>query len=134
MDAHEVKNALNDEAQAVAQMLLPNGVEERNEWCVGSINGEEGRSLKVCINGRKKGTWKDFASGDGGSNLLELWSRVKGITFVDAYIEAKKYLGVYDDVQVSSAKDRAYDKLKIEKGWAKASNSDRALKYFERIH
>ena len=84
MDANEIKEMLHEDPLSICEHILPNGKMERREWCVGSVAGEEGRSLKVCVEGRKVGTWKDFASGDGGSNLLELWARVKCMTFVDA--------------------------------------------------
>ena len=97
MDAHEIKDLLHSDPLSVCELLLPNGKLERNDWCVGSTAGEEGRSLKIATKGRKVGTWKDFAGDEGGNNLLELWAKVKRVTFVDAYIEAKKYLGVFEE-------------------------------------
>ena len=116
MDAKEIKDMLNSDALGICELLLPLGKLERRDWCVGSLAGEEGRSLKIVVEGRKVGTWKDFASGDGGNNLLELWSKVKNITFVEAYLDAKKYLGVYEEEFVNSSKKskRVYE---IEKKW-----------------
>jgi hypothetical protein len=33
------------------------------EWCVGSVSGEAGESLKVRVRGAKVGRWSDFAAG-----------------------------------------------------------------------
>ena len=97
-------------------MLLPNGKVERREWVVGSIAGEEGRSLKIVIQGRKIGTWRDFAADIGGNNLLELWKEVKNITFVEAYMEAKKYLGVFEEEYVRGTATKK-PKVKPEVNW-----------------
>ncbi len=122
MDAHEIKDLLHSDPLSVCELLLPNGKLERNDWCVGSIAGEEGRSLKVATKGRKVGTWKDFAGEDGGSNLLELWAKVKRITFVDAYIEAKKYLGVFEEEYLKGG-GKKFEPFKITSEW-KVKNSE----------
>lgn len=128
MDANQIKDALNQEAQSIAELLLPNGKIERREWVCGSLAGEEGRSLKVCIDGRKIGTWRDFAADVGGNNLLELWKEVKQVSFIDAYMEAKKYLGVFEEEYVKGTATKKpkvvrkdnWDEFKTEKkeAWA----------------
>jgi twinkle protein len=69
---------------------------EGREWVVGSINGEEGRSLKVCISGSKVGIWSDFATGQRG-DLLDLWRMVRGLPDNKSALgEIKKYLNIKD--------------------------------------
>ena len=63
------------------------------EWKAGSVAGEPGQSLSVCIAGAKAGVWKDFQSGDSG-DLLDLWVAARGITVSEAISEAAAYLGV----------------------------------------
>ena len=46
-DITELKRALQGKAQEVAEYLLPHGVLQAGEWCVGSTAGEPGHSLKV---------------------------------------------------------------------------------------
>src|SRR5260364_422556 len=58
-------------------MLLPNGKRCGSEWRVGSVRGEKGASLKVCIAGHKAGVWGDFAENIGG-DLIDLGAAVKG--------------------------------------------------------
>jgi len=86
---------LNDRAHSVAERLLPNGKLISGEWCVGSINGEAGQSLKVCVKGAKIGVWADFADGNGG-DLIELWCKVCSISVGEALTEIKQFLGVKD--------------------------------------
>uniref|UniRef100_A0A3B0M3M9 DNA primase n=1 Tax=Arsenophonus endosymbiont of Trialeurodes vaporariorum TaxID=235567 RepID=A0A3B0M3M9_9GAMM len=47
----------------VAKYLLPEGKKEGHEWVAGSVHGEQGKSLKVNLSGKK--VWSDFAEGTG---------------------------------------------------------------------
>src|SRR5690625_121674 len=92
-DILEVKRLLASRAQAVAEYLLPNGIKQGNEWRVGSVAGEKGRSLGIHLAGAKAGVWADFASGEGG-DLLDLWQAVHRVSLVQALDEARTWLGV----------------------------------------
>lgn len=71
---------------------FPEGKIQGGEYVVGSINGEAGESLK--INWRKGGVWADFAAGDTGSDLINLYGRIRRLDAGDAYRElAQKYFG-----------------------------------------
>jgi len=93
MTANEVATRLAAQAAAVAEYLLPKGKRDGKEWCVGSVAGEAGKSLKICLQGRKAGVWSDFASEHSG-DLLDLWSKVSGISIRNAIREAKQWLGI----------------------------------------
>ncbi|MDA1023720.1 MAG: DUF3987 domain-containing protein [Proteobacteria bacterium] len=92
--AHEIATKLSDNNMSVLSYLFPNGRKEGTEFCVGSLNGESGRSLKVNLNG-KGGVWSDFATGETGSDLLDLWAaaRNSGNTG-EAMREASEWLGL----------------------------------------
>lgn len=94
--ANIVKDMLATRAEEIAVMLLPNGKRVGVEWCVGSIDGEAGKSLKVHLTGTKAGVWADFSKGQGG-DLLDLWKHTKGVTFCDALKQAKEHLGLRDE-------------------------------------
>lgn len=66
---------------ATLQQWLPNGQKLGAEWCVGSLNGERGKSLKIHV---RKGVWKDFSSGDGGSDPVSLYAAIHRITQAEA--------------------------------------------------
>ncbi len=93
--AADLADRLASVADTVAAMLLPNGVRHGREWCAGSIDGEAGESLKVCIAGGKCGVWTDFATGKGG-DLIDLWAQSRGLSISQAMAEAKDYLGLRD--------------------------------------
>lgn len=95
MIAKEISQLLARRAEEVASMLLPSGKRKANEWCVGSIDGEQGSSLKVHLKGPKAGVWCDFATGEGG-DLLDLWALKFNQSILEAIKDCRKYLGLRD--------------------------------------
>ncbi|QBR84714.1 toprim domain-containing protein [Legionella israelensis] len=93
MMAKEISKLLAQKAEDIARLLLPNGKKSGNEWCIGNINGDLGKSLKIHLNGEKAGVWCDFANGDSG-DLLDLWVKTKNLTLSKAIKEATLYLGI----------------------------------------
>jgi len=93
MDIGEISKRLAGRAEEIANYLLPNGKRKGQEYCVGSISGEQGDSLKIHLSGNKAGVWKDFAKGDAG-DLIDLWAAAKNLELKDAIKDAKEYLGI----------------------------------------
>src|SRR5262249_35443838 len=93
-DTKRIKRLLRERVAEIAQYLFPNGHREGNHWCVGSINGERGKSFKVCVAGPKAGFWGDFAeSGRHSRSLLDLWIAARNCDFRTALHEAGEWLG-----------------------------------------
>lgn len=119
---------MKDRALDVARHLFPRGKKAGHEWELGNIEGEPGQSFKIAVEGSKVGVWSDFAGGGGGDNLLELWREKKGLTFREAIVEVKAWLGVRDEAPVKRAGKRVYkkpDKSQV----AKAAEKDPAIRY-----
>lgn len=93
MQARELSSRLADRAETVAKYLLPHGKRAGHEWKVGSIHGEPGDSLSVCLSGDKRGIFCDFATGEKG-DLLDLWKLIRKINLAEAIKEVKQYLGI----------------------------------------
>lgn len=93
-DITQIKRALEGRARDVAEYLLPRGVLDKREWCVGSIRGEPGQSLKVCVQGSKVGQWADFAEAGESGDLIDLWCQVKRQTLADALGDIRTWLGM----------------------------------------
>jgi twinkle protein len=93
--AKDIVRKLSDRVEAVVRYLLPNGKKKGNEWCVGSIHGDTGESLKVCLSGDKAGIWSDFATGDKG-DLLNLWCACRNVSLQEAITQAKHWLGIHE--------------------------------------
>lgn len=94
MNVSEISERLNSSLLAALRHLLPAGQVQGAEYCVGGLSGEKGQSLRIHMSGNKAGVWSDFASGESGGDLLDLWAAVKGIPLVAAIDEARDWLGV----------------------------------------
>ena len=94
MTAKEISRQLALRAEEVASYLLPQGVTKGNEFCVGSINGESGKSLKIHLKGDKAGIWCDFSGTNKGGDLLDLWAATRNISLRLAIKETSQYLGI----------------------------------------
>lgn len=99
LTAKDVSQRLSTRAEDVAAYLLPNGTRKGNEWCVGNIDGDHGKSLKVNLSGFKAGIWCDFATGASG-DLIDLWALKRGLNLKFAIKEACDYLGIKNNAQI----------------------------------
>lgn len=95
LSARDISEKLSANTQAVCERYIPGGTIVGGEYCVGSVSGGEGKSLKVRTTGAKAGIWADFASSDKG-DLLDLIRCVRGCTPAEAIREAKEFLGITD--------------------------------------
>ena len=93
MEIRLLKERLCQDVERVCRHLLPLGRIEGKDWCVGSIHGEKGQSLRVALRGGKRGVWSDFQAGSGG-DLIDLWREVHSQTLPDALTEIRAWLGV----------------------------------------
>jgi len=93
MTAAEIASRLQDRRDSVLTYLFPSGRKVGAEFCVGSLNGEPGDSLKVKVNGDRS-PWSDFATGESGGDLLDLWAKARHRGDVGAAMrEAGEWLG-----------------------------------------
>jgi twinkle protein len=97
LNAHDLAQAMAQDAAGIASYLLPRGKKSAGEWKAGSTNGEEGQSLSVRLTGAKRGLWRDFAADEGG-DLLDLWCATRGLSIAEAMVEAKAHLGIRDSM------------------------------------
>jgi len=74
----EVKAAMLARLPEVLCTLFPNGKQLRQEFQIGSLQGEKGQSLKVSMSGDKAGLWHDFESNAGG-DIFDLWAAVHNL-------------------------------------------------------
>lgn len=95
MNAHDLAQAMANDAAGIAAFLLPRGKKASGEWKAGSVAGDEGQSLSVRLTGAKRGVWRDFAADEGG-DLLDLWAATRGLSIAEAMAEAKTHLGIRD--------------------------------------
>jgi putative DNA primase/helicase len=89
-----VARAANNQIITLLQAWYPQGVIQKNEYCIGSIYGEAGQSMRVNIGDKKCGYWSDFAGDDSGTDLISLWAAKRSVTLGKACRELAEQLGV----------------------------------------
>jgi hypothetical protein len=65
----DIAHMLGQRVDSLVPELLPAARREGHEWKVGSVAGEEGRSLSIHRTGQRAGVWADFSSDDRGDAL-----------------------------------------------------------------
>ena len=128
IDISEIKTRLNNQAESVVKHLLPNAKTEGRELVVGSIFGEEGKSLKVCVSGSKVGVWSDF-SDDLTGDLIDLWRETRQLTMADTMSEIKGYLGISETNFHKQSKIRKWAKPKAQEGTRSVSQDSQVMEY-----
>jgi twinkle protein len=93
MDISLIKQKLADDVEGVCKHLLKAGERKGHEWRVGSVLGEEGKSLGVHLTGDKKGVWCDFSTGETG-DLIDLWAAARGMGLAEALSDIETWLGL----------------------------------------
>jgi hypothetical protein len=76
MSAAEIARALAEQADTVVRELFPHGRLDGRYWCIGSIAGEPGQSLRIGRAGKYRGRWREYADGTHG-DLLDLIAAVR---------------------------------------------------------
>jgi hypothetical protein len=79
----------------VLAYLLPGGKKVGQEYEAGDLSGKPGKSLKVSLRGKG---WSDFATGQSGGDLLDLWAQARcGGDLGEAMRAAGDWLGLPRD-------------------------------------
>lgn len=107
MRANILAEQMAENADLIARHLLPDGKTNGREWKVGSLAGEPGDSLGVCLSGLKVGVFCDFATGESG-DLLDLWMQARTCSLTDAMREAMAFLGIQDDKPNFANKEKSW--------------------------
>ena len=94
IDSRKLNILLGQNITRICSEFFPNGKQIGNEWCVGSINGEKGLSLKINLT---KKIWKDFGDGTKDGDLISLFIRLenddrkKGMERVYSFLGLKEF-------------------------------------------
>lgn len=125
----DIARLLAQDVERVCLELLPQGKKVGHEWCVGSLEGEAGNSLKVRLTGPKAGLWADFAGTERG-DLLNLWVDVRKEGIGRAMREAKEFLGIVDSEPYRYS-DKEYQRPKRLKAWKPAKPDSPVMAYLK---
>jgi twinkle protein len=114
LSAGEISKVLAQRAESFCEHLFPNGKKQGHEYCVGSIYGEAGESLKIHLTGEKSGVWCDFSTNDKG-DLLDLIRLNRSVSLVEAIKHATLYLGMGRQ-EIVAPRAKSYVRPKPENG------------------
>lgn len=131
MDAKVIVTQLNSRIFELVTYLLPNGKKHGKEWIVGSLQGEPGESLRICLYGPKVGVFADFATGEAGDSL-DLWKKVRVLDTRSAMEEASTWLGC-DYKPVFYPKKAAHSFKEINKDWIDTQPNDPVFEYLTKV-
>ncbi|MFZ6767494.1 VapE domain-containing protein [Undibacterium sp. Di26W] len=93
-DIERVALALNNSIEATLGDWFPRGVIEGAEFCIGSVSGEAGQSLRIRLKGDKIGIWSDFSEGEVGKDLISLYAYREGLSQGKACAALAAQLGI----------------------------------------
>lgn len=79
LDFQRINDTALQQIDGLLREWLPNGRVIGDEYCIGNLQGETskkktGGSLRIRRVGIKAGIWKDFATGQGGNDLISLYA------------------------------------------------------------
>ena len=103
-DAGSIARLLAARIEPLARELFPAGRREGSELKLGSLAGEAGRSLSICLRGAKAGVWSDFAGGLSGDALDLVAQALYRGDKRQALAWARRWLGLSDDVAAEPAR------------------------------
>lgn len=96
MNADQIRELLCSNIDGLVRELLPNAIQDGDEWLVGSVNGEAGESLKIARKGAKSGMWLDFAETGGfaekGKGPIDLIQEVFGVDDTQAITWGRQFV------------------------------------------
>ena len=87
---------LADRAESFCRQYFPEGRKQGNYWQIGDTSGAKGKSLAIRLqaqDGRKAGSWVDYATGEYGDLIDLLHERLGSVTLKETLREARSFLG-----------------------------------------
>lgn len=91
-EKQELKQAVLRDIRSIVPTLLPGGKFRGNKWVCDNLNGGEGRSFNIELDGEKAGVWFDFATEEAG-DIFDLISYTQGVDFAGALAWAQDFTG-----------------------------------------
>lgn len=92
MNAADTKLRLAERAEQFVRELLPAGRKHGDRWIIGSLLNQRGQSCRVYLSGARVGVFCDFATGERGSNLVELYRQIHNVEFTEALRQCREWL------------------------------------------
>jgi len=109
IDFKRISETALGHAESVVSYLLPDGKREGVEWvALNPTRPDQTKgSFKVNLN---TGIWSDFATGDKGGDLIDLWAYVNRCSNGDAAVELRDFLNLPDNTRKTPSRKPQDDK------------------------
>lgn len=119
-----IKFELQKRLDSLVMQLFPQASLDtgKRNWCLGSIHGEAGQSLRIARNERKLGWWKDFSSGEGGDVLSLVQAALGHRDMVETIKWSRAWLGLDGSM---SREERQRRERQAEEASRKAAAKER---------
>jgi putative DNA primase/helicase len=88
-----LKRAIRENIETLCRHFFPNGKKAGQEWRVGNLQGEVGRTLNIHLEGDKAGIFQDFNTGEHGDFVMAI-KIARGVGFVEAALEIGRAIGI----------------------------------------
>ena len=88
-----LKRAIRENIEILCRHFFPNGKKAGQEWQVGNLQGEAGRTLNIHLEGDKAGIFQDFNTGEHGDFVMAI-KISRGLGFVEAALEIGRAVGI----------------------------------------
>jgi len=115
-DAREIRNLLHHRMRDVLYYLYPNGKESDKHFRIGDVQGHDGESMKIELDGDKAGLWHDFGTGEGG-DIFDLWGHVKGLSPRQDFPALLKDIGSWLGYSFHASPSEHHDDSDLLKYW-----------------
>jgi hypothetical protein len=107
----------NAHALSILQFLLPGGKMVGPEYQAGDITGIAGDSLRISLRDSKFCVWSDFATGQKGGDIIDLWKAARRCDFQTAINQIEEYLNLKPVALPSKLKTKPRDLGPPTKTW-----------------
>lgn len=97
LDFQAINRAAIAALPCILRRLFPQGKIDGADFCIGDIHGTPGQSLRICLRGPKVGVWKDFATGEGGSDPVSLVAAYARVNQGEGAALLARMLGIDND-------------------------------------
>lgn len=68
--------------------LFPEGKQKHQQYFIGDVQGNPGKSLVIELAGERAGVWIDFATGEAG-DIVDLWAAVHHLSAKQHFVQVK---------------------------------------------
>src|SRR6516162_84915 len=93
IDREVLKRVIREWIELLCRHFFANGKKITNEWVLGNLQGEAGRTLHISLSEDKAGLFQDFATGEKGDFVTAVMLS-RNLDFVTAALEIGQAAGV----------------------------------------